>query len=312
LIINLKFVLILTIKTLKMKKLSLLTVLILIAFAGFFSGCDNLTQDEAPLLDFFGGAYIDANATVQPGGVLKFSWLATKGSSNLVSFTIERDGITLAGYPDETIPNDNYKDSVSLEAPSNEGVYIYEFIVTDKNDLTASESFTITVEQTGSPIKSWTSTLGAHQAAAGSSFASITGVVYQMNDAKTNSTLIDFLYYYGANNLATLAAPDDADAATVFNNVNNGLSTWSTRNSTRFNITSLTAANFDAITDDLLLISHATGAADTDENQLAVGNVIAFVTDADKTGGSKMGLIKITSITTGATGSMGISVKVQE
>jgi hypothetical protein len=295
-----------------MKKLRFFTLLILIAFAGFFSGCDNLTQDEAPLLDFFGGVYIDADATVEPGGVLKFSWLATKGSSNLASFTIERDGITLAGYPDEAIPNDNYKDSVNLEAPLNVGDYVYSFTVTDKNDLTANKSFTITVEQTGGPIKSWTATLGAHQAAAGSSFASITGDVYQMDDAKTNSTLIDFLYFYGAINHATIAAPDDATAATVFNNVNNGLSTWSTKNSTRFKTTSLTAENFDAIADDLLLVSNATGASDSYKNELAVGDVIAFVTDADKTGGAKMGLIKIVSITPEANGSMQIAVKVQE
>ena len=295
-----------------MKKFSLLSVFILIAFTGFFTGCEDATQDTPPTLEFFGGNYIDDNVTVEPGGVLAFSWLATKGSSNLASFSIERDGIALSGYPDEDIPNDNYTATVELEAPQNEGAYVYEFIVTDNKDLTASKSFTITVEQTGGPINSWTATLGAHQSATGSSFASITGFVYQMDDAKTNSTLIDFLYYYGASNLATLAAPDDAAAATVFNNVNNGLSTWSTRNSTKFKSTSLTAANFDAITDDLLLVSNATGAADSYKKELAAGNVIAFVTDADKTGGSKMGLIKITSFTTGATGSMVIAVKVQQ
>ena len=117
-----------------------------------------------------------------------------------------------------------------------------------------------------------------------------------MDDAKTNSTLIDFLYYYGATNKASIAAPDDADAATVFNNANNGLATWSTRNSTKFKTTALSAAEFDALANDLLIVSNATGASDTDENNLAVGNVIAFITDADKTGGSKMGLIKVVSL----------------
>jgi hypothetical protein len=311
LIIKLNFVLLLTIKPFEMKKLSLLTVFILFAFVGFFSGCEDITEDTAPTLEFFGGNYIDEDVTVEPGGVLAFSWLATKGSSNLSSFSIERDNITLAGYPDEDIPNDNYSATVSLEAPQNEGAYVYKFIVTDNNDLTASKSFTITVEQTGGPIKSWTTTLGSHQSNTGSSFASITGEVFQMTEAKANSTLIDFMYYYGASNLATIAAPDDADAATVFTGTA-ALSTWTTKNSTRFKTTSLTAANFDAIADDLLIVSNATGASDTDENQLAVGNVIAFMTDADKAGGSKMGLIKITTINTGAGGSMVIAVKVQE
>ena len=295
-----------------MKKLSILIALILMAFVGFFSGCEDTTEPVGPTLEFFGGNYIDENVTVEPGGVLAFSWLATKGDANLASFSIERDNITLAGYPDEDIPNDNYQATVQLEAPQNEGAYVYEFIVIDNDDLSASESFTITVEQSGGPINTWTETLGAHQAVTGSSFASITGEVYQIDDAKANSGLIDFLYYYGASNLATIAAPDDATAATVFNNANNGLDTWTTNNSTRFKTTSLTAAEFDAIADDLLIVSNATGAADSFEKELEVGDVIAFVTDADKTGGSKMGLLKVVALVTGATETMDIAVKVQQ
>jgi hypothetical protein len=291
-----------------MKKLSFLTTLILFAFVGFFTGCEDTTQ-EGPALQFFGGVYIDDDVTVEPGGVLKFSWLATKGSSNLTSFTIERDGVTLAGYPDESIPNDNYKDSVSLEALENEGDYVYELIVTDNNDLTASGSFTITVS--GGPIKTWTKTLGSHQSNTGSSFASITGEVFQMTEAKANSTLIDFMYYYGNVNNATIAAPDDNDAAAVFTGTA-ALSTWTTRNSTKFKATSMTTAEFDAITDDLLIVSNATGATASTEHPLEVGDVVAFITDGSKAGGSKMGLIKVAAIVTGAGGTMDIVVKVQE
>jgi hypothetical protein len=117
--------------------------------------------------------------TVAPGGVLKFKWVATKGSSNLVTFTIERDNAALPGYPDVSIPNDNYKDSVFLEAPLIENAYVYELIVTDKNDLTASGSFTITVEQTVGSIKYRTATLVAHQSATDSSFASIPHKILQ-------------------------------------------------------------------------------------------------------------------------------------
>jgi len=293
-----------------MKKFSFITSLGVIAFLVFFTSCE--TTNEGPSISFLGGEYIDADATVAPGSVLKFKWIANKGSSNLSSFTIERDGIALSGYPDESISNDNYQDSVTLEAPLNLGEYVYQLIVTDKNDLTASGKFTITVEQTAGPINTWTKTLGAHQSTTGSSFASITGTVYTMDDAKANSTLIDFLYYYGATNHATIASPDDATAATVFNNVNNGLATWSTKNSTRFKSTTLTAANFDAIANDLEIVTNATGASDSYENGLEVGEVIAFVTAPAKATGSKKGLIKVVSITAGATETMEITVKVQQ
>jgi hypothetical protein len=128
-----------------LKKLVFPISVILFAFAGFFTGCENLVRDEGPAIQFYGGAFINSDVTVDPGGVLKFKWHATKGSSNLASFTIERDKSTLTGYPDATIPNDNYADSISLEAPLTAKAYVYELIVTDKNDLTASGLFTITV-----------------------------------------------------------------------------------------------------------------------------------------------------------------------
>jgi hypothetical protein len=288
-----------------MKKLSFLTALILMAFVGFFSGCTDTTDKVGPTLEFFGGNYIDEDVTVEPGGVLAFSWLATKGDGNLTSFSIERDGVTLAGYPDTDIPNDSYQGTVELEAPLNEMAYVYEFIVTDNNDLTASQSFTITVEQTGGPIDEWSATLGSYDAAEGSSFASSTGVVYQMADATTHSDIIDFLYFYGASNHATLAAPFDAAAADVFPAV----ADWSTKNETKFKTTSLDAAAFDAITDDLVIIDNATGATNTKVNGLAAGDVVAFVTDATV---AKMGLIKIVSITGEGAGKIVIAVKVQQ
>ena len=266
---------------------------------------------SAPVLEFFGGTYIDEDVTVEPGAAISFSWLATKGTYYLKTFSIARDGVTLAGYPDEDIDNNNYSDQVTLEAPLNEGAYVYTFTVTDNNDKTASVSFTITVEATGGPITTWTKTLGSHQSATGASFASTTGTVYGIADAKTNSSVIDFMYFYGATNYATLAAPDDYDVSTVFASAD-GPANWTTRNSTRFAATSLTAGDFDAIADDLVIVEKATGASATKVNNLATGDVVAFVTDSDKSGGAKMGLVKIVSITTGAGGTITISVKVQE
>ena len=286
-----------------MKKIVLLLSVLLIGLSGFFTGCDEAEEIIDPKLSFFGGDYIDEDVTVDPGAVLKFSWLATKGASNLASFTIERDGVALSGYPDDDIPNDNYEGQVTLEAPMNEGIYVYKFTVTDNKSRTASVSFNITVESSGGPINTWEATLGSHQSATGSSFASTTGVVYSMTDATANSALIDFLYYYGNTNLATLAAPNDADAATVFG----ALSSWTTRNATKFATTTVSEAEFTAISDDLAIVAAATGASATDVNELSTGDVVAFVTAA-----GKMGLVKVGTIATGAGGTMAIVVKVQQ
>jgi hypothetical protein len=295
-----------------MKKISLLLAAVFISFIGIFNSCDEAEELLGPKLEFFGtGGYIDEDVTVEPGAAISFSWLAKKGASNLASFSISRDGATLTGYPDEDIEKDNYTDQVILEAPLNEGAYVYTFTITDNKDMTASVSFTITVEATGGPISEWSETLGSHQSATGSSFATATGTRYNIADAKAHSDEVDFMYFYGVNNLATLAAPDEAKVTEVFSSAD-GPASWSTRNSTRFVKTLLTAADFDAVEDDLLIVEKANGASSTMANELAEGNIIAFVTDADKTGGSKMGLVKIISITTGAGGTMEISVKVQQ
>jgi len=290
-----------------MKKISLLLTIVLIGFIGVFTSCDEAADLLNPKLEFFGtGDYIDEDVTVEPGAAISFSWLATKGTNNLKTFSISRDGVTLADYPDDDIENNNYTDQVTLYAPLNEGAYVYTFTVTDGKDKTASVSFTITVEASGGPINSWTATLGSHQSTTGSSFASTTGTVYGIADAKTNSSLIDFMYFYGATNYATLAAPDDADVSSVFASAD-GPANWTTRNSTKFAETSVTAAEFDAIETDLVVVEEATGASATKVNELAVGDVVAFVTAA-----GKMGLVKVVSVTSGATGSIDIAVVVQQ
>ncbi len=289
-----------------MKKISLLLTVVLVGFVGIFTSCDEAADLLNPKIEFFGGNYIDEDVTVEPGAAISFSWLATKGTNNLKSFSIARDGVTLAGYPDEDIEKDNYTDNVTLEAPLNEGAYVYTFTVTDSKDKTASESFTITVEASGGPVMTWTKTLGSHQSATGSSFASTTGTVYGIADAKTNSAAVDFMYFYGVDNQATLAAPDDADVSSVFASAD-GPASWSTRNATRFKTTSLSTSDFDAIEDDMVVVENATGASETKVNHLEADDVVAFVTAA-----GKMGLVKIVAITTGATGSMNIAVIVQE
>lgn len=294
----------------KMKKIAAIVPVLMIGLLGIFQSCGE-EEMLGPNLQFFGGEYIDADETVEPGAELKFSWLATVGTSDLASFSITRDGTTLTGYPDSDIPKDNYSDQVTLIAPLNDGAYVYAFTVTDENIMSDSKTFTITVEKTGGPIDEWTQTLGSHQSTTGSSFASSNGEVYNLAEAKANATLIDFMYFYGATNLATLAAPDDEIIPTVFFSAD-GPETWSTRNSTRFSETSMTVAGFDAVEDDLLLVEHAEGAALTLVNELEVGDVIAFVTDADKDGGAKMGLIKVAAIEAGAGGTMQIEVKVQK
>jgi hypothetical protein len=116
------------------------------------------------------------------------------------------------------------------------------------------------------------------------------------------------MYYYGsASNLATLVAPVDATASSVFSGTN-GPANWTVRNDTKLGkVTLPTGVTWDNITTDAEIIPLATGLTETKVNMLTVGQIVSF-----KTVTGKMGLIKIEAISGTTAGSITYSVKVQQ
>ncbi len=173
------------------------------------------------------------------------------------------------------------------------------------------EETTVTPTPTDAGITAYSDKIYGDQAnnSAGSFFATSTGTVYTQALAKTNAASVDFLYYYGATNKATLAAPNDAPAATIYDNATNGLQTWSVKNATEIRETMLTADIFNAVAADSTLTqlydAAAIGAAATSATDLAVGDVVAF-----KTVGNKKGFIKVVAIVENGTTATGDYIKV--
>jgi hypothetical protein len=124
-----------------MKYKPVLTVLILLAV--LFSGCE---KKKNPTVTLINGSFITTNTTIGPGGLLKFKWEASKGKSDLSSFTVQMDGNDLPGFPDTAIPTDVFLDSIYLEGPSAAGNYAFLFQVTDNDGYTGSRSLVITVD----------------------------------------------------------------------------------------------------------------------------------------------------------------------
>ncbi len=150
----------------------------------------------------------------------------------------------------------------------------------------------------------------SHTSSAGSSCASIDGTVYTIADAKTNSAKVDFIYFNGTSNKKSLAAPNNSSVGTLGGA--SSPSTWATKNATKLGLLSgVTAAQFDASTDDALITSNVTTAAVSADiiSNLAAGNVVGFITAA-----GKKGLIKVISIdeSSDANQSIKISIKVQK
>jgi hypothetical protein len=299
-----------------MKKLLLIAGIALFSTTFFFSSC---TDDEEPQpsqppsINFLTGSdLISSDATVTVNGTFKIKVYAEENAdskSNLRSLEITRV-FNLNSWDTTFTYNDpNLTAEINFTAQPVAGVENITFEVTDNDGQKASISVKITTEEaTGGPIRTFTmKILGSYQSTTGSSFASIDGSVYNLAEAKANSANVDFLYWWGATTSATIGAPDDVNAATVYNNPTNGIPTWDTKNPTRFKTTTVTGAEFDAYGDDTEIIAIATGADQTRTGSLAVGNVIAFMTAS-----GKYGVIKVTDIVAGADGQITIDVKVQE
>jgi len=295
-----------------MKKTTLFIGAILFSATMFLVSCTkDETKDQPPTINFIAGTdYISSDATLALNEAFKVKIYAEENSeskSNITAlkvtrvFNLDSWDTTFTDFNDPTISVE-----IAFNAQPIEGVENIKFEAIANDGQKASVSLKITTA--GGNISTYTmKVLGSYQNPTGSSFASIDGSVYDLAAAKANASKVDFLYWWGASSSATIGAPDDPNAATVYSNATNGLATWSVRNATRFATTTVTANDFDSYTSDTEIIPLATGASETRLGSLAVGNVLAF-----KAASGKLGLIKITDITAGADGSITFDVKVQE
>ncbi len=175
------------------------------------------------------------------------------------------------------------------------------FIGTDTQGQQVSESYTINVVDT---VYEYSISLGGDQnAGTGSFYAAIseTGTVYFVADARDNQESVDLIYFYGATQMATLAAPSDTlvDDFSAYD-----LDSWTTRNATELHASTV---DFDAI-DNSVAIQDAFDASlsQTRVNMLDVDSVVAFRTVA-----GVYGLIRVTEVNAGQAGDITFDVKVQ-
>jgi hypothetical protein len=301
-----------------MKKLANLILLVLVAAAGLVTSCtdDDTTTPASttPGLTFqVGTGYTTANATMPVSSEFKVGVraMSSEAGAYLTKLTVTR---VVNNKPDVVLDSTlgskltNY--SVDLIANAN-GVPTVEnwiYKITDANGFTNQLEIQITTTATSGPINEFSmKIMGAQQNSNGSSFASIDGTVYALADAKINSSKVDWMYFYGATNLATLAAPDDAAAATIFTDPTNGLQTWAVKNPTRFKLVT-DPIDWASITNDEVIIAQTSSGVDqTKIPTLAPGKYLAFIASS-----GKKGLIKVESITGEEDGTITISVKVQQ
>jgi|GEM_PF-797009 uncharacterized surface protein with fasciclin (FAS1) repeats len=154
--------------------------------------------------------------------------------------------------------------------------------------------------------------LGSQGSAEASFYDAVQNATKGYAASRDASATVDFAYYWGANNLNSLGSIDSEDLHTVFNSVDLPIEgIFATRNATRFQVTELGAADFDAIVTNAQVsgIANSELTSQTDATQLVEGNVVAFKLDDAR--GGLFGLIKIAEVNdTNGTGSITIDVKI--
>lgn len=166
-------------------------------------------------------------------------------------------------------------------------------------------------------FKEYTVTLGAQANTEKGSFLDVNaGESYNLEDAKVNGTKLQLVYGYDQNKKAIIGSPNDATINTLFTDTENGLQTWTFKNQNRFKATTLTKADYDAITDGRIIreaYSEGTKPANTDGefdyasqiNNLTRGSIFLFQTTA-----GKEGLVYVSEVTQGGTGTITLLMKV--
>jgi len=117
--------------------------LILILLTVSFSACE---KKKNPTVTLLNGEFMTSNTTISAGGLLKFKWEASKGKTDLSSFTVLMDGSDLPGFPETSIPTDIFIDSTYREGPVQAGIYTFSFQATDADGNIGDRSVVITVE----------------------------------------------------------------------------------------------------------------------------------------------------------------------
>ncbi len=271
----------------------------------FLASC---SEDEEPLPE---PATILLNPDITsfegvPGDVVE-TQVSVSAPAGLVAVTINKTIGT--GSPDELMTEtpatgENqvvFDFSYPLVSEEVGETVVFDIIVEDAASATsATKSFT--VETSSPPARSYTTILlfaPLQDKSAKSFFSTNTGTTYSPDSVNaTNDPLsadVDFGYYFGANDLASLASPAGYSTLSVFGAQVNG---WGTLNDIMFKTTTLGASEFIEI-GTFADIDEVYDAATEEGNiisGLAVDQVIAFQTDADKAGGAKKGVILVKDI----------------
>ncbi len=296
---------------LKMKNLSILFSLMLLASMLIYSGCKK-DEDPVPPTQSFktGEGLITTNTSAAFGDTLWFSVsLKSNGTDNLVKFQVYMNEYVVA---DSTINTQSFE-GLYYSVKSILDKEVWKFVTTDIAGNKAVDSIIITGNF--GEINTYGSiTLGAQNNSLDKGFISYsnnTSTTFTLDEAFNHQPEIDMFCFYENDppshvNLMTLAAPG-SNITGIFTGPSS-TENYTTKNVTYFVKTTLTAAQFDAVTNDAVILStFDTNNKFKKAKTLTAGDIYCF-----KLQSGKYGLLKVIAANGAEDGTVNFAVKIQK
>ncbi|MBU2650149.1 MAG: hypothetical protein KKA81_04375 [Bacteroidetes bacterium] len=281
-----------------MKKFIKLFAFLILAGSVVLSSCKKDDDDdttpvvENPTINFLvEPGFVSGDVTVNVGDAFKVKVYAAQNAStkkNITGINVRRIfnnqtvGDTTLAFNDPEVTL-----TVNFEAQPVAGIETLEFKAIDKDGKSKMISLKVTTIEISIPVTKYANiTLGSfNDQTYGSFFSTSNGQVYFKADATNNQALIDFAFFLGTTNGATIGSPSNVTLQGVF-----GIEAWTVKNQTGMvKPAPITAAEFDAIGAEYDFPDFQSSIDLV--NQLAPNDVIFFMTQ-----GMKLGFIKVNSV----------------
>ena len=256
-------------------------------------------------------ALVYQDTELNPGAAFTVGLQADMGSQVITHLYIAR---YRQGEWEVMLDTGIYNESFVYYGVLNKGVYPEEywiFRVKDKAGRWAEVSFTLS-NPAGSiyqAVQTMPSiVLGAQQCLTNGSFLDVNHThVYFQDSAFLVQDSIELLYYYDpAGDANTISSPNANIDPTIYTGAT-GLTNWTVKHECKFLETTLSAAAFDAVVNDSLLIASFDAInAKRKAKNLVAGEVYSF-----KTAHGKFGLFKVIDVQGMESGTLEVAIKIQ-
>lgn len=284
------------------KNASRLFLLLFLMISMFSCQKDETMHGKVEIL--FQNSNISKDTSLQIGEAINFSVVASSENSNITFLGVRLNHATVldSGLNSSILI---YKYSAIKSNLSNER---WTFIVMNKNREKDSIVINIAKKESSNfnPINIYDNiTLGAqNNCCYNGFFATSDGSILNYEQSLQNISKIDIIYCYYQDVQSTLSSPNETDISIIYS----GIATWAVKNETRYNLTSLSTADFDNANNDSLLITNY----DVINAKRKAKNIQNNQVWAFKIQKGKFGLVKINNVETDVVGKINVSIKIQQ